>query len=695
MADPTTDPTAASPALTSPDPALASPVRLAALRATGLLDVATSEALDRLARAVTRLLGVPVALASLVDDRHEWFVGVAGLSGPAASERRVPVASSFGRHVVATRSPLVVEDARLHPVVRDNPAIEALGARAYLGVPLASADGQTLGVLCAIDRVPRVWTAAEHEALADVAAGAGAELRAREYQSRFRLAVEASQEVVYVHDYVTGQVVREGAVEAIYGRAASDLVATSDGWLALVHPADRDRVAESWRAALAGGSGRWSCEYRMRHPDGRDVAVRDRARIVCDGAGVPQRVTGAVTDVTPQRVAEEAARDGEARLRLALDAAGMVAWERDLATDRLRDGALPPGGPDSLADYAAFLAAVHPDDRDRFARASDAAVARCGDFTIEYRIGGAHGAARWHQTVGRALAGADGRPARLVGVSLDITDRVQLEAQLRQAQKMEAVGRLAGGVAHDFNNLLTVIGGNLEFLRTDLLDSLPEDHPSRGDVDGIAHAAARARTLVRQLLTFSRQRPLCPLPLDVGEVVRRAEGLIRRVVGEEIVLTVHVAAGDGRAGGVVACADAAQLEQVLLNLVANARDAMLTPRFGHPGRGGALDIDVDAVTIDASQARPWEAVVPGRWVRLRVRDTGHGMDAETQAHAFEPFYTTKDVGTGTGLGLATVFGIVRQAGGALRVDSAPGRGTVLTILLPAVDGRPTRRRARP
>jgi PAS domain S-box-containing protein len=678
MNDPTTQ---------TADPALAAPARLAALRATGLLDAVRAGTLDGLTRVAARLLGVPVALASLVDDRHEWFAGMAGLTGPVAGERCLPIAQALGHHVVASRSPLVVEDAARHPLVRDSPARDALGVGAYLGVPLTSAEGETLGVLCAIDAAPRAWTEADRDGLADLARAADAELRARECDARFRLAMQASQEAVYLHDYATGRVTRDGAVEAIYGCAAADLPATSDGWLALVHAADRDRVAESWQGALAQGTGEWSCEYRMHHRDGRVVVVQDRARIVGDATGAPQRVAGSVSDVTPQRVAEAAARDGEARLRLALDAAGMVAWERDLATGRLRGGTLPPGGPETLPDYDAFLAAVHPEDRERVARANAEAVERCGEFTIEYRVWNAARGSRWHQSVGRALPGPDGRAARLVGVSLDVTERVQLEAQLRQAQKMEAVGRLAGGVAHDFNNLLTVIGGNLEFLRSDLLDALPPAHPSRGDADGIAHAAARARTLVLQLLTFSRQQPLRPQPLDVGQLVRRAEALLRRVIGEEIVLTVHVARGGPPAGGpVVARVDAAQLEQVLLNLAVNARDAMLTPRHGHPGGGGALDIDVDGVTIDAAHARPWEGVEAGRWVRLRVRDTGHGMDAETQAHAFEPFYTTKGVGAGTGLGLATVFGIVRQAGGALRVDSAPGRGTVLTILLPAADG---------
>jgi nitrogen-specific signal transduction histidine kinase/CheY-like chemotaxis protein len=273
----------------------------------------------------------------------------------------------------------------------------------------------------------------------------------------------------------------------------------------------------------------------------------------------------------------------------------------------------------------------------------------------------------------------------------------QLEAELRQAHKMEAVGQLAGGIAHDFNNLLTVISGNLELADADLPDTLPADAPLRLDLSEIGQSATRAHGLVRQLLAFSRKQAICPQRLRLGAVVLRAEQLLRRVIGEEILLTVDVAA---EATWVEA--DAGQLEQVLLNLAVNARDAMLTARHGHPGTGGALRLEVDALTVGADEARPGEDLTPGAWVRLLVRDTGHGMDATTRARAFEPFFTTKQVGAGTGLGLSTVFGIVRQAGGAVRIESAPGAGTTFTLLFPAcpaaedrVDpaGPPTRRAA--
>jgi nitrogen-specific signal transduction histidine kinase/CheY-like chemotaxis protein len=278
----------------------------------------------------------------------------------------------------------------------------------------------------------------------------------------------------------------------------------------------------------------------------------------------------------------------------------------------------------------------------------------------------------------------------MIGAMEDLTAQRQLEDELRQAHKLEAIGQLAGGVAHDFNNLLTVINGNIEFLRSDLSADLPTEHPAFGDVEQIAHAAERARSLVRQLLTFSRKQPVRLQRLDAGTALRNAETLLRRVIGEEIQLAVHVSE---EASHAMVLIDPGQFDQVLMNLAVNGRDAMLTALHGHPGAGGTLDIELDTATLTPAEARALGVASAGRWLRLRVRDTGHGMDATTRSRAFEPFYTTKSVGTGTGLGLSTVFGIVIRAGGAIDVESAPGRGTTFTVLLPmdgvdGTDGKP-------
>ena len=263
----------------------------------------------------------------------------------------------------------------------------------------------------------------------------------------------------------------------------------------------------------------------------------------------------------------------------------------------------------------------------------------------------------------RGVGGVQGT----VWVMADVTERKMMEEQLRQAQKMDAVGQLAGGVAHDFNNLLTVITSYGQFL----LNALPEQDPRRSDAHQITQAAARAASLTRQLLAFSRRQVLQPQVLDVNDVIADMERLLRRVISEDISLVTQFEKGIGAVR-----ADRGQIEQVVMNLVVNARDAMPT--------GGVLAITTRVVQLDAAYARRHAGVNPGRHVVFSVRDTGSGMDAQTQQRIFEPFFTTKAKGKGTGLGLSTVYGIVRQSGGHIEVRSAPGRGTAFDIILPQV-----------
>jgi two-component system cell cycle sensor histidine kinase/response regulator CckA len=295
-----------------------------------------------------------------------------------------------------------------------------------------------------------------------------------------------------------------------------------------------------------------------------------------------------------------------------------------------------------------------------------AKMPRGTDHRIEYRIVHPNGQVRWIEDRGFALEDSQGRVERTIGVAVDITDRKLLEAQLLQAQKMEAVGQLAGGVAHDFNNLLTVITG----LTSVLLDAenLPPD--LAGHLKQIYTAGERAAELTRQLLVFSRKQPVHMQTLQVNDILQDISKMLRRVIGEHITLELKLATPLP-----FVQVDAGMIEQVLMNLAVNARDAM--------PRGGRLMMETGQVALDAADLKGNPSARAGHFVVLRIQDTGEGIPPEVMPHIFEPFYTTKEVGRGTGLGLATVFSIVKQHQGWIAVESEVHSGTVFHIYLPA------------
>jgi two-component system, cell cycle sensor histidine kinase and response regulator CckA len=322
---------------------------------------------------------------------------------------------------------------------------------------------------------------------------------------------------------------------------------------------------------------------------------------------------------------------------------------------------------EELASTSA-LEQVHPDDRAKVEEAAREARAGGVGRGIEYRMRHKNGTWRQMESTANTVRNAQGKVESLIIVNRDITDRRHLEEQFRQAQKMEAVGRLSGGVAHDFNNLLGVIIGYAEFLQ----ERLEASDPLRASVEEILKAGKRAASLTRQLLAFSRQQVLDPKVLDLRVAVTDMEKLLRRLIGEDIELTTAI---DPQLGKVKA--DQGQLEQVIMNLAVNARDAM--------PQGGKVTIQLENTVLDQDYVRRYPyPVQPGPYVLLMVTDTGVGMDAETKARAFEPFFTTKEKGKGTGLGLSTVYGVVKQSGGYIDVESAPGAGTTFKIFLPRV-----------
>jgi PAS domain S-box-containing protein len=371
------------------------------------------------------------------------------------------------------------------------------------------------------------------------------------------------------------------------------------------------------------------------------------------------------------RRVEDALRLGEERYRAAFEHAALGMCETDLAGRflqvnpalcaflgygreeligrRLSEVTDPDGGPDGFR-AATALAGTRPTARS------------------EVRFRRRDGTAAWGNLTAAPVRHPDGAPAYWVSIIEDVTERRSLQAQLAESQRLESVGQLAGGVAHDFNNLLTAILGYLRLVA----DQLEEGHPARADLEEIDRAAQRASNLTGQLLAFARRRVVAPRVVDLNAVAAGLDRLLRRLITEDIELINVLSPDLGRTR-----IDPTQLEQVVVNLVLNARDAM-------PG-GGRLTIETRNVTVSDGD-RPGHAdVAPGPYVQLAVSDTGHGMDEATRARVFEPFFTTKDRTKGTGLGLATAWGIVRQAGGHIWVHSEPGRGATFTVLLPRVE----------
>jgi len=371
--------------------------------------------------------------------------------------------------------------------------------------------------------------------------------------------------------------------------------------------------------------------------------------------------------------ATEAVQASEKRLRLSLDSARMGIWFWSVDSNSLSWDenlralfGLEPG--EVVSSYDDFIKLVHPDDRPQVDETIRRAIAEGGDLDYEFRILLPGGRTRWIADQGQVGRDEAGRVRYMTGLCMDVTERRLSEDRVRRAHRMESVGRLAGGVAHEANNQMTVVLG-----ATRLILGRPDLRPEiRSDLEYIQKAAERTAAVTAQLLAFSRQQMMRPQLLDLNHFVESWEPVLRRVMGEDCVVTIRPGPDVGQIR-----ADAGQLEQVLLNLALNARDAM--------GHGGALTVETRRTELTSTYVRlkPEAGIRPGQYAVLAVTDTGHGMDRATSAQIFEPFFTTKETGQGTGLGLSTVYGIVKQSEGYIWVYSEPGQGSTFKIYLPA------------
>ena len=793
---------------------LTRPDRLAALRRTTLLDTPPEEEFDRLTRMAARLLGTPISLISLVADDHQFFKSAIGLPEPWASNRVTPISFSFCGQVVATGEPLILEDARRHPLLRHNPVIRELGWVAYAGVPLVTRQGHTVGAMCVVDKTPRLWSERDvallqdlaasvvteielrseiaerrqaewglrdsqeqshsifeeagigmalisfdgrwlrvNRALADILSRAADELvglpveaqthpddvsadreamrllqagecrtytmekryirpsgdivwalvnvslvpdsegeaghliaaiqditerkhvetTLRESEERYRLLAQSSREVVLDWDLATDRLAWDPATGPLLDYASSQLGETASWWYQRIHPADRERVVGSLDGALAEGNNLWTDEYRFRRADGAYAVLQSRAHIARDEAGTPTRVISALSGLSNAGRADR-------QLQQVLDAlqvgVSVVDKQGRIVVANASDKQLWGSGSSASEEFrehhgwwADTGEPVRPEEWGAL-RAIQGEFSADEEVTIETP----EGARKTIRSSATPILDATGEIVGAVNVAEDVTgtraaeaDRVSREEDARRTEKMEAISRLAGGIAHDFNNLLT---GILSYSDLIMQELRPAD-PLRADVEQIRDAGQRAASLTRQLLAFSRRQLLQPRVISINSQITKLEPMLGRLAGAGVMLETEL---DSSLGNVMV--DPGRLEQVLVNLVINAREAM--------PQGGRIGI--------RTTSGPSEAVAPGQpqppqsRVSLWVSDTGVGMDAATQSRIFEPFFTTKSGGSGTGLGLSTVYGIVEQSGGKITVESAPGQGTTFGIHFPPYTG---------
>jgi two-component system cell cycle sensor histidine kinase/response regulator CckA len=655
---------------------LAQQLAVARLGQLALTDGPWQELLDEASRAVAAGLVADLAgVLELLPDRSA-FVLRAGVGWPEGDVGVMYVPAgvrSQGGFTLTSGEPVVMRDAAQEHRFELSPQMIAQQVTSGLSACIGS-NGDTYGVLGAHTYGPRTFT--EHdvtflEAVCNVLAGSRsrrlAEADAEKSHRVLEAVVEGTSDDIFVKDLHGRLVVVNASAAETLGRPREELIGRT---LREILPPDvATTIEENDRLILERGE----VETFEEHVGARIVLATKGPYRARDGTLLG--TFGIAHDITRRKEQEQALAQSEERLRLAQQGAQMGTWDVDLVhhgatwSEGLR--MILGVGPDHPAGSEEFLAFVHPDDRERAASHIAAAFERGVGFEHECRIvRQCDGELRWLLARSSMIRDAGGALVRMLGVAVDITERkraedelihseserAELELRLSHAVKLEAVGQLAGGIAHDFNNLLVAIRGYSEVA----LGRLARGDDVSGDLREVLAASDRAAALTGQLLAFGRRQVMAPQALDLNVVVRETTGLLRRLLGDNVELVTTLTDAP-----VVVNADRGQLEQVITNLAVNGRDAM--------PRGGVLTIRVAA---------------EGRSAILSVTDEGVGIDALTAAHIFEPFFTTKGE-AGTGLGLATVHGVVAQSGGQIRVDSEPGHGATFTISLPLQPGTTT------
>jgi PAS domain S-box-containing protein len=575
----------------------------------------------------------------------------------------------------------------LHGSAEDLPAeravLERLGATLLAVVPVFE-GGRAQGLLVCADGTPhRTWSGVELEALRGATQIPGASMENQRRLSALRASehrLKEAQAIAHIghfeRDILRGLDTWSDETFRIYGLEPGSIEPSVDEFLRRVHPEDRARVANEIDAALRRSSAN-SIDHRIVRPDGTTRYVRTHARVLEDGAGRPVRVIGTHQDVTEHVHTQEALGRVSEQLRHITERVPAIVFRRIVHPDGRVEYPFSAGslyarlGLDAegmAKDPTALLDHIHPDDVAPFrARIRDRSKST---GRHEFRVVTPEKQVRWLRTSFSARTGEDGTFVA-EGVVLDVTEEKGLEDQLRQAQKLEAVGSLTGGIAHDFNNLLSVILVNARLIRS----AVEEGRTPLDELEDLEEAARSGADLVKGLLGFSRRAELVLQPIDLADSVVHMAHLLKRLVPETI--DFHMAASVG-AG--VAHADLAAVQQILMNLVTNARDAMPD--------GGRLLLDVGSDDFTGTHPDTGEKILARPYATIVVQDTGVGIPPETLRRVFEPFFSTKEPGKGSGLGMGVVHGLVRQHGGFVQIASEPGRGTRVKVYLPMSRSEP-------
>ncbi|HEY8258208.1 MAG TPA: PAS domain-containing protein [Gemmatimonadales bacterium] len=668
---------------------------------------------------------VPAPVAAAPSPAAIPVFGETGVPMAIVSEsgRLVRVNHAFGELVGADPAALAGRSAEdlTHPADReaDREALRLLKAgecASYTGEKrVLKESGEPVWVQATVTRVMPRDQAGDHFILAlnDLTVRKNVETGLREREELASLVIGSTRDIVLDWDLLSDRMVWSNGRGPVFGYALSDFGGSAAWWYERIHPDDRERVVGEIHGVVARGENLWTSEHRFRRGDGRWAHVEARASIVRDGAGDAVRMVGSFADISGRKREELIGRCQSTILKeiaAGLDLADVLqrivefteAHGGGIAAVHLLDqeGRLSLTAGQALPATYADSIEVIPLDTEKGPWGL-AVLRREGVISPDIGVD-----PRWDGWREPALAdelraawispllGADGAvlgtlsifhgephapdtdDARMTRIATDLAqiaverERNQAalrrsEEELRQAQKMEAVGQLAGGIAHDFNNLLT---GILSF--SDLvLQELRVGDPIRADIEQIRHAGQRAAALTRQLLAFSRRQVLQPKVLSINGILDEVVGMLRRLLGSNIELDINPDPGLW-----YVMADPGQLEQVFVNLIVNARDAM--------PKGGRVSVTTQNCRVGADGPERAGGVKPGAYATVAVTDTGVGMDVTTQARIFEPFFTTKEAGAGTGLGLSSVYGTIEQSGGHITVESAPGRGSTFTLYLP-------------